>query len=70
MTTCLGNSYLFGLLCIYCKRLPVCVCASLPFCFERATWDLIVLEPDHCLSFYFKLVKLLMAIKDFNLRAS
>ena len=31
----------------------VCVCASFPFGFEGGMWDLIVLVPDHCLSFYF-----------------
>ena len=31
----------------------VCVCASLPFGFKGGTWELIVLVPDRCLSFYF-----------------
>ena len=30
------------------KRLSLCVCASLPFCFESGTWDLIVLVSNHC----------------------
>ena len=30
----------------------VCTYASFPFAFEGGMWDLIVLAPDHCLSFY------------------
>ena len=30
----------------------VCVCSSFPFVFEGGIWDLIVLIPDHGLSFY------------------
>ena len=31
----------------------VCVCVPFSFHFEGGIWDLIVLVPDHCLSFYF-----------------
>ena len=31
----------------------MCVCASFPFGFEGVVWNLIVLVPDHFLSFYF-----------------
>ena len=30
------------------------VCAYFPFGYEDGTWDLSVLVPDHCLSFYFQ----------------
>ena len=36
-----------------CGHLSICECASFPFGFENGLWDLIVLVPDHCLSFYF-----------------
>ena len=32
----------------------VCAFASFPFSFEGEKWDLIVLFPGHCLSFYFQ----------------
>ena len=41
-------------------RLSVCECASFPFGFEGRMWDLVVLVPDHCLSFYFALATVLM----------
>ena len=31
----------------------MCVCESLPFGFEGGMWNMNVLVPDHCLSFYF-----------------
>ena len=43
MTTCLGKSYF----------LSVRVYAFFPFGFAKGTWDMIVLVPNHCLSFYF-----------------
>ena len=42
MKTCLEKSCLFGL-----------YCASFPFGYAARVWELIVLVPDHCLSFYF-----------------
>ena len=54
MTTCLAKSCSFGLRCVSC----VGVCQfmsevlSLLF-FEDEIWDLSVLVPDHCLSFFF-----------------
>ena len=53
MTTCLGKSYSFGLLCVRVIRehLSVCVRSSFPFGFEGGIWDLIIFFSDHCLSF-------------------
>ena len=34
----------------------LCVCASFSFGFEGGIWDMIVLVPDHCLSFYFNFI--------------
>ena len=40
------------------RKLPsINVFSSFPFGFEGRTWDLIVSVPDHCLSFYFGLLK-------------
>ena len=52
MTTCLEKSCPFSLL--YLAFVGVCyfVCASFHFGFEGGMWDLNVLVPDHCLSFY------------------
>ena len=36
------------------KLLSVYVFSYFPFGFEGRIWDLIVLVPDHCLSFYFQ----------------
>ena len=36
-----------------CVTISVCVYISFPFGFESERWDLIVLDPEHCLSFYF-----------------
>ena len=33
------------------ESLSIVACASFPFGFESGMWDLIVLVPDHCLSF-------------------
>ena len=38
---------------VFRERLSVCVCAAFRFGFEGGMWDLLVLVPDHCLSFYF-----------------
>ena len=54
MTTYLGKSCSFGL-----PRVPSVNCGQFMylvislFGFEGRMWDLIVLVPDHCLSFYF-----------------
>ena len=51
MTTYLGKSCSFGF-----PRVPFVNCRQFmyfPFGFEGRMWDLIVLVPDHCLSFYF-----------------
>ena len=51
MTTYLGKSCSFGL-----RKLPsVYVFSYFPFGFEGRMWDLIVLVPDRCLSFYFRI---------------
>ena len=51
MTTGLGRSCSFS--CVYFRgRVSVCEFASFLFGFEGRLWDLIVLFPDHCLSFY------------------
>ena len=34
------------------------VCASFPFGFKDGMWDLIVLNPDHCLSIYFSCINI------------
>ena len=52
MTTCLGKSCSFGLLCACFVNVYKFVCASFPFGFEGGMWDLI---PDHCLSIFFPL---------------
>ena len=46
MTTCWGQSCLFGLLCV-----------SFPFSFEGWMLGLIVLISDHCLSMYLTLYR-------------
>ena len=56
MTTCLGKSCSFGLLCVSFVNVTSCVCPSFPFGFECGMWDLIVLIPDHCISIYFSKV--------------
>ena len=55
MTTCLGKRCSFGLPCMFFVNMYQCVCASSLFCFDGALWGLIVLGPDHCLSFCFSL---------------
>ena len=40
------------------RKLPsVYVFSYFPFCFEGRMWDLIVSVPDHCLPFYFSVIK-------------
>ena len=54
MTTYLGKSCSFGLLCVsFVNVYQICVCPSFPFGIEGGVWDVIVLIPDHCLSIYF-----------------
>ena len=48
LTTCLGKSCSFGLLCVSF----VGVCQILYVGVEGRMWDVIVLIPDHCLSIY------------------
>ena len=40
-------------LCVSFVSVYLCVCASFSFDFEGGLWDLIVLVPDHCLSFFY-----------------
>ena len=53
MTTCLGKSCSFGLLCVsfvgVCQILCVC---PFPSGIEGRMWVVIVLIPDHCFSIY------------------
>ena len=53
MTTCLGKSCPFGLLCVSCVGICQFVSVLLPFWFLGWEWDSIVLIPDHWFSFYF-----------------
>ena len=56
MTTCLGKSCSFGL-----PRVPFVNCCQFMYfvisllVLSAGLWDLIVLVPDHCLSFYLEL---------------
>ena len=45
MTTHLGKSRLFGLMCVFFVNVCQFVCVSFPFGFEGEIWDLIVLVP-------------------------
>ena len=51
MITCLGKAAAVHSLRCPHERLSVSVCASFPFDFEDGMWDLVVLVPDHRLSF-------------------
>ena len=54
MTTCLGKSCLFGLLCVNVDQFGVCASTlSETFGFEGGVWGLVLLIPDHCISLYF-----------------
>ena len=56
MTTCFWKElFIRFTVCVLCKRMSICECASLPFSFEGGTLVLIVLVSDHCLSFYFSI---------------
>ena len=51
MTTCLGKSCSFGLVCVSVMNVyKISVSPSFPFGIEGGMWDVIVLIPDHCLS--------------------
>ena len=41
---------------VFHERLSIGVCVSVPSCFDGGKWDLIVLIPDHCFSFYFTFI--------------
>ena len=49
MNTCVGGSYSFGFLFINAHQF-VFVC--FPIGFEDGIWNIIVLVPNHCRSFY------------------
>ena len=49
------------IVCVFRVCLSMFVCASFPFGFEGGEWNLIVLDSDHCLSFYFVRVLTLKA---------
>ena len=51
MITCLGKSCSFGLLWVYFVNIYQFLCVSF---FPGGVWDLILLVPGHCLSFYFE----------------
>ena len=56
MSTCLGKSSSFDLLCVsFVNVYQFSVCPSFHFGIEGGMWDVIVLIPDHCLSIYFGL---------------
>ena len=56
MTTCLGKSCAFRLLCLSIMRVHQFVCVLFRLRFGGGMWDLIVLVPVHCLSFYFCII--------------
>ena len=59
MTTCLGKSCSFGLVCLsFVNVYQFSVCPSFPFGFEGGMLDLIALIPDHCLSTLFNPIAL------------
>ena len=47
---------------VFREHLSICVCVSFPFGFEGGMCDLIVLLPDHRLSFYFTKIKITINI--------
>ena len=58
MTTCLGKSCAFGLLrvaFVNCCQFMYLVVSL--FVFEGRMWDLIVSVSDHCLCFYFEVLR-------------
>ena len=61
MTTCLGKELCFRFIaCAFRKLLSIYVFSYFPFGFEGRICDLIVSVSDHCLSFYFIFVGLLI----------
>ena len=56
MTTYLGKSCSFGLPRVPFVMPSIYVFSYFPFGFEGRIWDLIVLVPDHCLSFYLEII--------------
>ena len=61
MTTYLTKSCSFGVLCMsFVNAYQSVVCSSLPFRFDGGMWDLIVLIPEHAISIYFSLRKILL----------
>ena len=55
MTTCVGKTFSFGLLCVSFVNVYQFLCVSYfsRFGFEGEMWDMIVWILDHCLSVYF-----------------
>ena len=53
MTTGPGKLFIRFTVRVFRERLSACVCASFLFGFEGGMFNLIVLVPDHCFSFYF-----------------
>ena len=51
MTTCLGKSCSFGLLCVSFVGICQNLCPSFPFGIEGRMWVVSVLISDHCLTF-------------------
>ena len=51
---------------VFYKRLSICVYTSFPFGFEGGMWDLIILVPDHFLSFYFASYAVLLTCISFK----
>ena len=47
MTTCVGKSCSFGLLCLSFVNVYQSVCVFFPFGSDGGVWDLIVFIPDH-----------------------
>ena len=59
MTTYLGKSCSFLFVASAFRKLSsIYVFSYFPFGFEGRIWDLIVSVPDHCLSFYFKSIRI------------
>ena len=52
MTTVSKELFIRFTVLIVRERLSICVCPSCPFGFEGGVWDLIVFNPDYCLSIY------------------
>ena len=57
MTTCLGKMFIRFTASAFRKLLSIYVFSYFPFGFEGRTRYLIVSVPDHCLSFYFVVVR-------------